>query len=89
MIPAIKTLLEYTKIHFYTEEIFLRDTGYPDLITHQKYHRALVEKSISAYQDSMDKKDPAEFLNFLKLWWVDHINKKDQAYAAHVIRHLK
>lgn len=87
--PIINSIREYTKIHFYTEEHILIDTGYPHLLAHQELHAKLTVKALSTGNESILMGDPQAFLIFLKNWWLNHIRQQDRLYADHVIEKLR
>lgn len=35
------------------------------------------------------RKDPQKLLNFLKAWWIEHINNEDRAYADFLLDALE
>lgn len=87
--PVIDSIREYTKIHFYTEERLLADTGYPHLPEHKELHAKLNSQTLSIGNKSILMNDPQAFLQFLKEWWLSHIRKQDRLYVGHVLRQLK
>lgn len=87
--PVINSIREYTKIHFYTEERILADTGYPHLLAHQELHAKLTAKALSVGNESILMGDPQAFLLFLKEWWLNHIRQQDRLYVAYVIGQLR
>ena len=82
------TLKNYAHIHFMTEEAFMKASHYPNLEQHTEIHRSLT-KELERVESQAIKNNDAQFLlEFLKKWWMDHINEKDQLYAAHLKSHL-
>ena len=71
----------YTKLHFSTEEEFFSVAGYPEAKEHKELHIALISKSFSVAAQSIRLRDPNIYLQFLKEWWMEHINTSDRAYA--------
>jgi len=78
--PVIGMVKEYTRIHFNTEEMFLRQCGYPELEHHIALHHELIQSLERIDQKSLLEQDSYEFLAFLKEWWIDHICKKDREF---------
>lgn len=74
----------YTKIHFATEEEILRIAGYPDLENHKRIHESLIKESFSIASQSIRMYKPDIYLQFLKKWWVEHINNCDRMYIESV-----
>ena len=82
--PAIEMVTDYTRIHFEIEEDFLKKCGYPDLESHQELHKELTHAISAVGRKSLWDKDPNEFLDFLKTWWIDHICKKDSVFRDYL-----
>ncbi|MCL1939666.1 MAG: bacteriohemerythrin [Desulfovibrionaceae bacterium] len=78
----------YTKLHFATEEEFLRLAGYAELESHKGLHAALIKKSFAIASESMRLRDPEIYLQFLKEWWMTHINHCDRLYAPTMKKYL-
>jgi hemerythrin len=86
--PIIKTISEYTKLHFITEEELLKQTKYPDSESHVQLHRNLQSKTTIVSKEAAEQNDPAILLKFLKEWWLDHICKEDSKYINFVSDHF-
>jgi hemerythrin len=82
--PVIGMVSEYTRIHFEIEEDFLKKCGYPNLENHRILHKELTSALSHTSKDSIWNKDPQEFLNFLKDWWINHICKEDRVFSQYV-----
>jgi hemerythrin len=86
---TIFTMMDgYTKLHFATEEEFLRLAGYAELEQHKESHAALIKKSFAVAGKSMRLRDPDIYLQFLKEWWMTHINHCDRLYASTLKKHF-
>jgi hemerythrin-like metal-binding protein len=86
---TIFTMMDcYTKLHFSTEEEFLRIAAYDEAENHKKLHHALIKKSFSIASESIRLRDPDIYLQFLKEWWMVHINSCDRLYAPIVKTYL-
>ena len=77
LVPIIDMIHDYTHIHFRIEENFLGQCSFPGLKTHLMLHTELVYRLNDIGRKSMLDKDPIEFLDFLKEWWIDHICNED------------
>jgi hemerythrin len=82
--PVIGMVSEYTRIHFEIEEDFLKKCGYPDLEKHHILHKELTQALSETGKDSLWNKDPQEFLEFLKQWWINHICKEDRVFTQYL-----
>ena len=78
--PIIGMVREYTRIHFDIEEDFQRKCEYPMASHHSKLHNELTKTLSTIGKDSISHRDPYEFMEFLKKWWIDHICHKDRDF---------
>lgn len=83
---TIGELLLYTRTHFQQEESLLRRANFPQLVAHQEMHRRFV-----ADVELLDRQtreghtaNSVAVLNLLRDWLVNHIQKMDKAYSAHL-----
>ena len=74
---VIRIVTEYTRIHFATEENFLKACGFPDFDSHCELHNEL---TLRLSEIGNKSNDPQEFMLFLKRWWIDHICVKDKVF---------
>ena len=79
--PIMVTLEQFTDIHFRTEESLMAEACYPALDEHAKLHKALVSKTKKVSIDARRNNDPYMALEFLKGWWLVHLNKEDRKYV--------
>jgi len=78
------TLKNYSNIHFITEERFLEISGYEDIEDHKKLHEGLTTEIDRIEREAIRDNDARPLLEFLKKWWVEHINDEDQLYVPHL-----
>ncbi|CDI03826.1 putative hemerythrin-like protein [Candidatus Competibacter denitrificans Run_A_D11] len=84
----IVKLLEYTRVHFATEESLMSISNYPHLKEHKKQHENLID-IVKAYVKKYNENPEAsnyEFLFFLKRWLVEHIMKDDKLMGEYLIK---
>jgi len=82
---VIKDLIEYSLLHFETEEDMMHDHAYDtkhpkDYDVHTSQHRKFKAK-VSAIEEDIKKGklvEGEEIINFLCQWLVDHTNKIDK-----------
>ena len=86
--PIINTVREYTHIHFKIEEDLLKENGFPGLEHHQGLHRELTDTLFLASDTCLKDHDPEQFLDFLKLWWIEHICVKDRSFLAYSTKNM-
>lgn len=85
MLDAIvEMLVQYTIIHFRTEETLLDAAGYPEFTGHREMHRELADRTRQIALDSHVRRDGEEVLVFLRSWWLGHINEEDRKYASFI-----
>jgi len=78
----LKSLVNYTQIHFKHEEEYMSLYNYPEYETHKKEHESLTEQVMDFYTRYMDGKAvfSLELMNFLKDWLIHHILGSDMKY---------
>lgn len=84
MAPAIlKNLVEYTQVHFSTEERLMSQYGYPELASHRKQHQELTQKVLEfqAQYQAGQATLTLQLMTFLRDWLVNHILGTDKQYA--------
>ena len=80
---TVDQLLEYTEIHFKTEEIFFDQFEYSETDSHKKEHEDFIEK-VSAFKDGTDRGKlglSVDVMHFLSRWLENHIMKTDKKYS--------
>jgi HAD superfamily hydrolase (TIGR01509 family) len=82
-------LCDYVRIHFSTEERYMRACGYPRLTDHEGLHATFVQKllELNAAYDPADPHLLIETLDFVKHWYLDHIIKADMDYVPFLKRY--
>jgi len=86
---VVGDLAVYTRTHFLQEEVAMRQTGYPDLATHQAQHNKLMA-DVEKYKTELNegrKVNLIAVLNFVRDWLVQHIQKSDKKYSDHLNAH--
>ncbi len=74
-------LIQYTEIHFATEEGIIAKVNYPAFAEHKALHSTLIGKTKRLSLDINKGKDATNVLKFLRDWWLNHINKEDKKYV--------
>ena len=86
MEKILNGLVDYTVMHFGTEEELMDETGYPSIKDHLHAHRSLV-KNVRQFQDdfkSRKKTLSMDVLNFLKDWLKNHILITDKKLGKYI-----
>ena len=88
MLELIKSLKEYTVFHFSTEEKYMKQTNYPDFISHKQEHDKFVSKVLDFEERYKSGKLllSIEVTNFIKEWVCNHIMVTDEKYSKYFIR---
>jgi len=84
---VLKDMVEYTKVHFTTEERILRNTGYPDYDKHKSIHENVTEKVSSIHKKYLEGNAltlSIETMDYLKNWLSKHILGTDHMYIQHL-----
>lgn len=83
MRDVLTELLEYTKIHFTTEEQYFRELNYPGAETHKIEHEKFINKIESIYEklDNGELVLSLEITNYLRSWLRGHIQVTDRKYT--------
>jgi hemerythrin len=81
-LATLNKLVEYARIHFDTEERYMREAQYPKFIEHQKEH-SLFFPEVEKLMKDLEQKRPDiqhKILDFLKDWYMSHILGTDRDY---------
>ena len=81
---VIRGLIAYTKLHFGTEEKYFDQYEYDDREAHKARHKEFIQK-VAQFRDDFirgEMNTPAELMNFLNRWWLEHIKGIDKKYTA-------
>jgi hemerythrin len=82
--PIIDMMNDYTRIHFQIEESFLEAIDFPSAKRHHDLHCDLSSKLSNTGRHSMMDKDPRQFMDFLKNWWINHICSEDLIFRNYL-----
>ena len=76
-------LVEYTAIHFQTEEALMKRAGYLDYNEHKAVHTSLVQHVKKLQQNYLQEKDSTlnDTITFLRDWILKHIAGTDKKYT--------
>jgi hemerythrin-like metal-binding protein len=80
----VDTIKTYSSIHFLTEEGLLAAAEYQYLENHKELHKKLIHELERIEHNDIRINDRKPLLDFLKTWWIAHINEQDQRYVQHV-----
>lgn len=76
-------LIQYTKVHFSTEENLMKIHHYPKLAEHKKLHEKLVQEVVEMHNQFKAGNVALSIKvgNFLKDWLINHIKQTDLEYS--------
>ncbi|GAP05918.1 hemerythrin-like metal-binding domain [Anaerolinea thermolimosa] len=80
----LEKLIQYTRVHFASEEEWMVQYQYPGYARHQASHESLTRQVLEfqrQYQDGTIGLS-VQMIHFLKEWLVNHILGEDKAYAG-------
>ena len=83
---TVGELLQYTRTHFREEEELMIKAGYPQLPAHQEMHKKFVAdvEALQKQAQSGQSANSIKVLNLLRDWLLNHIQKTDKQYSAHL-----
>jgi len=81
--PILAALKDYTAAHFATEELCMREAGYPGLEQHRQEHAVMTAKiaELDAMHRSGKRAVSIQVLLFLRDWLASHICETDRRMA--------
>lgn len=81
---VIGRLIDYTKTHFATEEVLMKEYKYPEESGHKKTHEDFVFKVVDVHTkfQSGNLFLSTEVLQFLQDWLINHIGAVDKKFGA-------
>jgi len=83
----LNRVIEYTRVHFTTEEGVMRLLLYPDFERHKAEHDALVNQVMKLQEKLVSGQATISFqlLHFLKVWLTKHIQGSDRQCGAYLL----
>jgi hemerythrin-like metal-binding protein len=80
---TLAQLVDFTSVHFHSEELMMRLYAYPQLDVHSAAHAKLLEqaRSIQTKYQADEIAEALEVITELRGWLVNHIKSMDQAFA--------
>ncbi len=85
---TLEQLLNYTRMHFASEERFIETHHYPDLEAHRHAHRELeaeVVKLLDEIRSHKTRTAPLKLNLFVTVWLMQHIMQEDDKYARFIL----
>lgn len=84
LIQALKSCVEYVKVHFANEENLMLKNNYPNYKEHKARHDEFSMKVLTTAGkfDSMNKTSALRFVHFLYDWILSHVAHEDKQIAA-------
>lgn len=88
---TLDELVSYTKFHFAHEEKLMKQYNYPTYTAHKKEHEDLIQKVVDYLSQFNSGKTvlPAQLIQFLKEWIVNHIGQSDKKYGPFLSEKMK
>jgi hemerythrin len=85
LIKIVRSLIDYTIVHFQDEEKVLIINKYPDYAAHKREHENL-KMEVNSFMKKYRKNDmtSSDLLNFLKDWIVNHLQVSDKKYKPYI-----
>jgi len=81
----INEILKYADFHFQSEENLMLIENYPEYEKHEELHKDLIE-DIGTFLNyySKGEKQPAELIEFLLKWFIDHTLEEDKKFGDYI-----
>ena len=80
----IDKMHDYAKVHFATEEGYMRECGFPQREAHKFLH-AKFNSEVEKFQKAQDKRaNLSQIFVFLSRWLTNHILEEDMQYVPYV-----
>ena len=84
-----RELIEFTRMHFWSEEQLLQQYGFPGLAEHCAAHHSLLAQILQSahrvqYGEGVEIRS---LLSFLRGWYLEHIESLDQQYGPWLNEH--
>ena len=81
---VLDSLINYAYNHFATEERYMKEAEYPELLWHVELHLEFIKKVFSLSQEVSLKglEIQREMLTFLIEWYTNHVLGVDRKYMA-------
>jgi len=79
---VLREMTKYALTHFATEETYMKEFNFPEYQDHKKEHRDFYIETI-AYHDKVingDSQIANEIIEYLKWWFINHIQVTDKKY---------
>ena len=78
----LSEMINYAREHFSTEEMLMRQYGYPAIEPHEKEHDYFINTTAELAINFMDNRNTTagEITEFLIIWLTNHILKTDMKY---------
>ncbi|CAA7627388.1 bacteriohemerythrin [Magnetospirillum sp. SS-4] len=89
LLVILEQLVDYTNIHFMSEQMLMRLYAYPDIAAHEAAHDRLIDQARRVMEDfaSGELTMVSAGLLTLKQWLIDHIRTDDHAFHRHLSSH--
>ena len=80
----LSNLVDYTKLHFSTEEGLMQKHRYPEYLQHKAEHEKLTQQVVAFHQDfvAARKTVTIDLMRFLSNWLTHHIAGTDRKIAV-------
>jgi len=85
----LERLIDFSQMHFQSEEHLLQQQGFPGTEDHRKAHHKLLARLYSALE-KVNRDESVRLnslLDFLPAWYLEHVEQLDQPYGTWLNEH--
>ncbi len=85
---AIKSRVEFTKLHFSAEEALMQEIGFPEFSRHRDLHKKLIDEVVGILLKIKNGKNINVFdlYDFLADWLLNHIANEDRKIGKFILK---
>ena len=78
-VRILKEILDFTRIHFATEEDLMDDYDYPDASRHRRLHKDFNQEIYESYRQAMGGEPllNSELMKLVRNWFLTHTSSED------------
>lgn len=83
----LNLMIQYVQYHFSTEELYMKQIGYPSYDEHKREHVVFIEH-IRLFKHKHKQSSPLlarEIITYLEIWYIEHIVHVDRLIGVYLL----